>query len=180
MAIGIMFVGGSPSRRNGATGNPYAAKGPGENRRYCARCTLPERRQRVQTRSRTVCPSTFARTGCRFGFQTFLVRIWEWLIFMPTDFPLPQISHVNDITPPPYGLCVLMGYGAVTPSQYVSCRILPSFVARHQKIILNQQALCKDYFCAFRHAFRHAFRYASDPPLDTRLRIPYYGIHKLK
>jgi hypothetical protein len=57
----------------------------------------------VQTLSRVVWPSTLARTGWRLGFHTFLVRIWEWLTFMPTDLPLPQISHWKDICPPPSG-----------------------------------------------------------------------------
>jgi len=36
-----------------------------------------------------------ARTLWMFGFQRLLVRRCEWLMLMPKDGPLPQISHTD-------------------------------------------------------------------------------------
>ena len=36
---------------------------------------------------------TMALTRWMFGFQRRLMRLWEWLMLMPNDGCLPQISH---------------------------------------------------------------------------------------
>jgi hypothetical protein len=59
-----------------------------------ARCTFPLRRHLVQTIILRGVPLIMALTLCRLGAQTFLVRMWEWLTFIPTATPLPQISHL--------------------------------------------------------------------------------------
>jgi len=51
-----------------------------------------------------------ALTLCRLGAQVLLVRMWEWLILIPTATPLPQISHflaicnTSSITMPVYSI----------------------------------------------------------------------------
>jgi hypothetical protein len=54
---------------------------------------LPLLKQRVQTRILFGEPSTTALTRCRFAAQVLFVRMWEWLTFMPTSTPFPQIVH---------------------------------------------------------------------------------------
>lgn len=56
-------------------------------------CTLPERRQRVQTRSVFGTPWTMARTVWRLGNQRRFVTLWAWLILCPHWEPLLQTSH---------------------------------------------------------------------------------------
>lgn len=68
---------------------------------YTARCTLPERRQRVQTFTRLGVPFTIARTLLMFGFQVRLERLCEWLTLIPKDTPFPQISHFAILKTPP-------------------------------------------------------------------------------
>ena len=68
---------------------------------YTARCTLPERRQRVQTFTRFGVPFTIARTLLMFGFQVRLERLCEWLTLIPKDTPFPQISHFAIPKTPP-------------------------------------------------------------------------------
>lgn len=58
------------------------------------RCTLPVRRQRVQTYTRLGAPSTIARTRWMLGFQERLVAMWEWLTELPWSAFLPQTSHL--------------------------------------------------------------------------------------
>jgi hypothetical protein len=53
--------------------------------------TLPERRQRVQTRIRRTVPAMMARALCRFGCQTRLVLLLAWLTLWPTERVFPQI-----------------------------------------------------------------------------------------
>jgi len=36
-----------------------------------------------------------AFTFCRFGFHSLLVRMWEWLTFIPVRAVLPQISQID-------------------------------------------------------------------------------------
>ncbi len=55
--------------------------------------TLPERRQRVQTRMRWTPPFTIARTRCRFGSNRRGVTLCAWLMFRPTTGPLLQTSQ---------------------------------------------------------------------------------------
>src|SRR5687768_5228489 len=55
--------------------------------------TLPERRQRVHTRSRWMPPFTKARTRWRFGSKRRGVTLCAWLMFRPTAGPFPQISQ---------------------------------------------------------------------------------------
>src|SRR3954452_10130107 len=63
--------------------------GPG----YAALTTLPERRQRVQTRRRRTPPLTIARSRCRFGSNRRGVTLCAWLILRPTTGPFSQISQ---------------------------------------------------------------------------------------
>lgn len=63
-------------------------------RRYTARVTLPERRQRVHTLIRLRVPLMLTRTRWMFGANVRLLRIWEWLIWCPLTATLPQISHL--------------------------------------------------------------------------------------
>ena len=61
--------------------------------------TLFALRQDEHTRARTTPPAgerTFI--ACRFGSQRRLVFRCEWLTEKPADGPLPQISHLADIT----------------------------------------------------------------------------------
>jgi len=60
---------------------------------YIARCILPLLKQRVHTRILRGLPSMMALTRCRLGIQVLLVRMCEWLIFIPTLTPLPQTAH---------------------------------------------------------------------------------------
>src|SRR6185369_17558251 len=55
----------------------------------------PERRQRVQTRSRRPTPFTMAWTCWRFGRHRRFVLLFAWLTFEPTDRCLPQTSHAR-------------------------------------------------------------------------------------
>src|SRR6266702_2210835 len=59
---------------------------------YAALTTLPERRQRVQTRKRLTPPFTIARTRCRFGSNRRGDTLCAWLMFRPTTGPFPQTS----------------------------------------------------------------------------------------
>ena len=68
---------------------------------YIARCTLPERRQRVHTLTRFGVPFTIARTLLMLGFQVRLERLCEWLTLIPKDTPFPQISHFAISKTPP-------------------------------------------------------------------------------
>src|SRR5215471_15721514 len=65
---------------------------------YAALVTLPDRRQRVQTRSRLMPPLTIARTRCRFGSNRRGLTLCAWLIFRPTTGPFPQTSQRFAIT----------------------------------------------------------------------------------
>ena len=56
-------------------------------------CTLPLRRQRVQTQTFRTEPSISARTRCRLGDQVLLVTLWAWLMLRPVIVFLPQIAH---------------------------------------------------------------------------------------
>ena len=59
-----------------------------------ASATLPERRQRVQTRTVLWVPlPTTARTDWRFGLKRRWVTLWAWLTRFPNCGPLPQMSH---------------------------------------------------------------------------------------
>jgi len=49
--------------------------------------------QDVQAYSRRGVPFTSARTRWTFGSQRRLVRLCEWLMFIPTDERLPHTSH---------------------------------------------------------------------------------------
>jgi hypothetical protein len=62
--------------------------------------TLPERMHEVQAWMRLGVPFTSARTRWTFGSQRRLVRRWEWLMFMPNDGFLPQMSHTAPMTLP--------------------------------------------------------------------------------
>src|SRR5690606_33102781 len=62
--------------------------------------TLPERRQRVQTRMRRTVPWKMARARCRFGCQTRLVLLLAWLTLWPTERVFPQISQARAMTSP--------------------------------------------------------------------------------
>src|ERR1700730_726172 len=62
-------------------------------RGYAALTTLPERRQRVQTRRRRIPPFTIARTRCRFGSNRRAVTLCAWLMLRPTTGPLLQTSQ---------------------------------------------------------------------------------------
>ena len=55
--------------------------------------TLPERRQRVQTRRRWIPPFTSARTRWRFGSNRRGVTLCAWLMLRPTTGPFPQSSQ---------------------------------------------------------------------------------------
>ncbi len=55
--------------------------------------TFPERRQRVQTRTRRTVPATRARTRWRLGRKRRRVLLLAWLTLLPVVGPLPQISH---------------------------------------------------------------------------------------
>jgi len=57
---------------------------------YTARVTLPLRRQRVHTWTCLGDPLTIAATRLIFGFHMRLLRLWEWLTFMPKETPFPQ------------------------------------------------------------------------------------------
>ena len=60
--------------------------------------TFPDRMHDVHTWMRFGDPFTMARTRWMFGFQRRLVRRWEWLMFIPKDGFLPQISHTAAMT----------------------------------------------------------------------------------
>ena len=60
---------------------------------YAAFVTLPDRRQRVQTRRRLMPPFTTARTRCRFGSNRRGLTLCAWLMFRPTTGPFPQTSQ---------------------------------------------------------------------------------------
>jgi hypothetical protein len=60
---------------------------------YIALCTLPDRKQRLQTYIFLTVPSAITLTRCTFGFHWRLVLIWEWLYFLPKVTLFPQISH---------------------------------------------------------------------------------------
>lgn len=68
---------------------------------YAAFCTLPERRQDVQTRKRRPAPLTKARTVCKFTFQRRFVTLWAWLIRLPNCGPFPHTSHILAIRESP-------------------------------------------------------------------------------
>src|SRR5258708_1522790 len=68
---------------------------------YAALTTLPERRQRVQTRRRRIPPFTIARTRCRFGSNRRGVTLCAWLMFRPTTGPLLQSSQRFAMFPAP-------------------------------------------------------------------------------
>ena len=55
--------------------------------------TLPERRQRVQTRIRLMPPLIIARTVCRFGSNRRALTLFAWLCCRPTTGPFPHNSH---------------------------------------------------------------------------------------
>jgi len=57
------------------------------------RSTLPLRRQRVQTCTRRGEPLTIAATRFTLGFHIRLLRLCEWLTFIPKDTPLLQYEH---------------------------------------------------------------------------------------
>lgn len=52
-------------------------------RRQTAFFTIPERKQRVQTRIRRLAPLTTARTVCRFGLNVRRVLLFAWLTLLP-------------------------------------------------------------------------------------------------
>jgi len=60
--------------------------------------TLPDRMHEVQALTRFGDPSTRARTRWTFGFQRRLVRRCEWLMFIPNEGFLPQMSHTAAMT----------------------------------------------------------------------------------
>jgi hypothetical protein len=55
--------------------------------------TNPERKQRVQTRTRLRVPPMVMCTRCRLGRCWLLVLIFEWLTLLATILCLPQIAH---------------------------------------------------------------------------------------
>src|SRR4051794_23857080 len=68
---------------------------------YAALMTLPDRRQRVQTRRRRMPPFTTARTRWRFGSNRRGGTLCAWLMLRPTTGPLLQISHRFAMIPTP-------------------------------------------------------------------------------
>ena len=71
-------------------------------------CTLPDRKQRVQTFIRLTAPFTTARTCCKFGYQRRLVLLLAWLTLWPTCGPFPQISQRLDILSPPFKMFLVL------------------------------------------------------------------------
>ena len=65
--------------------------------RYTRRCTLPERRQRVQTRTVRGLPSIITRARWRLGTQVRRVLRLEWLTWLPALVPFLQIAHTLDM-----------------------------------------------------------------------------------
>ncbi len=59
--------------------------------------TRPDRKQRVQTRTRLVVPSMTARTRCKLGLNLRLDALLAWEMLLPNMTPLPQISHRLDM-----------------------------------------------------------------------------------
>ncbi len=82
---------GSPCllKHKGAPWRPLASK----VRNQTAFCTLPERRQRVQTLILLTWPFTMARTCFRFGRKRRRVTLCAWLTLFPAMGPFPQISQ---------------------------------------------------------------------------------------
>jgi hypothetical protein len=60
--------------------------------------TLPDLMQEVQALTRFGTPPTSARTRWMLGSQRRLVRRCEWLMFIPNDGFLPQMSHTAAMT----------------------------------------------------------------------------------
>jgi hypothetical protein len=54
--------------------------------------------QRVQTLMLLTVPFLTALIFCRFGRQILLVLLLAWLTLFPKLGPLPQISHILDIS----------------------------------------------------------------------------------
>lgn len=61
------------------------------------RSTLPERRQRVQTRIVRGLPSIITRARWRLGTQVRRVFRWEWLTWFPAWLPFWQMAHTLDM-----------------------------------------------------------------------------------
>jgi len=57
---------------------------------YIALSTLFDLKHLVQTKILLGEPLTTALIFCKFGFQTLLVCLTEWLIWLPATGPLPQ------------------------------------------------------------------------------------------
>src|SRR5450759_2257898 len=68
---------------------------------YAALTTLPERRQRVQTRMRLTPPLTIARTRCRFGSNRRGVTLCAWRMFRTMTAPLGRTPERYAMTPAP-------------------------------------------------------------------------------
>lgn len=70
---------------------------PFVRRYYTARCTLPLRRQRVQTLIRRGVPFTIALTRWVLGAHVRLVLMLLWLTLWPVARVFPHISHFAGI-----------------------------------------------------------------------------------
>src|SRR6476469_3761024 len=70
---------GTTGPRRHATCTPRGARG-----------TLPALRQRVQTFTFVILPSTRVRTTCRFGFHVRRVLLFAWETLLPNATPLSQ------------------------------------------------------------------------------------------
>ena len=92
-----------------------------------ARVTLPALMQLVHTRIRLGVPFTEARTVCKLGNHLRLVLgarkahapEWTCLMFWPNCGPLPQTSHIFDISEkaPVLEIANYMGWTASPPEQ---------------------------------------------------------------
>ena len=113
--------------------------------RQIALCTLPERKQRVQTRIVFGEPLTIALVRLILGFQTRLLLILEWLILLPDCWFLLQISHRTDtlITPPTLlnqAFCVVFFLKGPNTIYSVGCVRLPIYCPGTEKINDNAKS----------------------------------------
>ena len=75
-----------------------------------------------------------------FALQTFLLRLWEWLTFINTRRPLPQISQRRDISTFLYILIVgfwfYLQHFVVLDDPFTQVKTLPN-PCRGNRIITN-------------------------------------------
>ena len=81
-----------PQRRRVGT-HRLGCERAGNRLLQAALVTLPERRQRVQTRSFFWTPFRTVRTRRRLGLKRRWVTLCAWLTRLPNWGPLPQTSH---------------------------------------------------------------------------------------